>query len=253
MSEAPTRHAFVTGAGSGIGAAIARTLHRQGLRVTLAGRDIAKLQQVAVDLNGAFVTKCDVTNLDSVQAAFNHARWAHGPISVLVNNAGIAPSGPFADVAEKEWKYTLDVNVNGAFRCAQAALPDMEKLGWGRIVSIASTAGLKGYPYVSAYCASKHALIGFTRALALEVARKGVTVNAVCPGFTDTEIVNASALRISEKTGDSQSAARARLAAFNPQGRLVEPAEVASTAAWLCSEDAAAINGATISVSGGEV
>jgi NAD(P)-dependent dehydrogenase (short-subunit alcohol dehydrogenase family) len=174
-------------------------------------------------------------------------------VDILVNNAGQAASAPFGRTDAALWQRMLDVNLTGAYHCIQATLPGMLDLGWGRIVNVASTAGLTGYRYVAAYCAAKHGLVGLTRALALEVAAQGVTVNAVCPGYTETDIVLAAVANIVRKTGRSEDQARAALAAANPQGRLVQPDEVAHAVAWLCMPGASAMNGQAVAVAGGEV
>jgi NAD(P)-dependent dehydrogenase (short-subunit alcohol dehydrogenase family) len=194
-----------------------------------------------------------VADAASVQAAFAHAREQQGLIAILVNNAGQADSAPFTKTSLELWQRMLAVNLTGSFLCAQAALPDMLEAGWGRIVNVASTAGLKGYAYVSAYTAAKHGVIGLTRSLALEVATKGITVNAVCPGYTETDILRDSIANVMKKTGRSEAEARASFAAGNPQGRIVQPEQVADTVRWLCSPAAGAITGQAISVSGGEV
>src|SRR5690606_21576800 len=188
-----------------------------------------------------------------VHAAFDEARAARGPIAIVINNAGQAESAPFAKTSLALWQRMLSVNLTGSFLCAQAALPGMLDAGWGRIVNIASTAGQRGYAYVSAYTAAKHGVIGLTRSLALEVARKGVTVNAVCPGYTDTALLHESIANVVAKTGRSAEAARDGFAAGNPQQRIVHPDEVADAVLWLCGEGASAITGQSISVSGGEV
>jgi NAD(P)-dependent dehydrogenase (short-subunit alcohol dehydrogenase family) len=249
------RHALVTGAARGIGAAIARALAEDGVRLTLLGRHRDALQRLAAELPGAWhgVVVADVSDEAQVQSAFEEARAARGPLAILVNNAGQAESAPFAKTSLELWQRMLAVNLTGSFLCAQAALPDMLAAGHGRIVNIASTAGQRGYAYVAAYVAAKHGVIGLTRALALEVARKGVTVNAVCPGYTETDILRESIANVVAKTGRSEAEARAGFAAGNPQGRIVQPEQVADAVRWLCGDGAAAINGQSISVSGGEV
>jgi NAD(P)-dependent dehydrogenase (short-subunit alcohol dehydrogenase family) len=249
------RHAVVTGAARGIGAAIAASLAARGARLTLLGRRREPLVELSASLPGGphATAIADVADPAQVQAAFAAARSAGGPVAVLVNNAGAAESAPFGRTSLELWQRMLSVNLTGTFLCTQAALPDMLAAGWGRVVSIASTAGQKGYAYASAYAAAKHGVIGLTRSLALETARRGVTVNAVCPGYTDTDLLRASVENIVERTGRGAEAARAELAAANPQRRLVRPAEVADAVLWLCGDGAAAVNGQSISVSGGEV
>jgi NAD(P)-dependent dehydrogenase (short-subunit alcohol dehydrogenase family) len=250
MNTLSGKHAVVTGASRGIGLAVARTLLAHGARVTLMARDAAALELAAAGLGeGAAWQAVDVSNETSVAAAFARA----GAVDILVNNAGQAASAPFAKTDAALWQRMLDVNLTGAYRCTQAALPAMLDAGWGRIVNVASTAGLTGYRYVAAYCAAKHGLVGLTRALALELASKGITVNAVCPGYTETDIVREAVANIARKTGRSAPEARAELAAANPQGRLVRPEEVAHAVAMLCLPDAAAMNGQAIAVAGGEV
>jgi NAD(P)-dependent dehydrogenase (short-subunit alcohol dehydrogenase family) len=248
------RHALVTGGGRGIGAAIAAALAGAGARVTLLGRTKAELEATAAALPGsALAVTADVTDAGQVERAFAQARAVAGEIEILVNNAGLAKSRSLARTDEAFWRSMLEVNLTGAFHCTRAALPAMLAANRGRIVSVASTAGLRGYAYCTAYCAAKHGLVGFTRALALEVAKTGVTVNAVCPGYTDTGIVRDAIRTISEKTARSEADARESLVSFNPQQRLVQPAEVASAVLWLCSPGSESMNGQSIAVAGGEV
>jgi NAD(P)-dependent dehydrogenase (short-subunit alcohol dehydrogenase family) len=250
METLQGKHAVVTGASRGIGLAIAHALRAQGARITLMARDARALEAAVAELGGDTAWQAvDVTYAEGVSAAFARA----GAVDILVNNAGQAASAPFGRTDAALWKRMLDVNLTGAYHCIQAALPAMLDAGWGRVVNVASTAGLTGYRYVAAYCAAKHGLVGLTRALALEVANKGVTVNAVCPGFTDTDIVADAVANIVRKTGRTADQARAELAAANPLGRLVQPDEVADAVAWLCMPGAAAMNGQAIAVAGGEV
>ncbi|MGH6612560.1 SDR family NAD(P)-dependent oxidoreductase [Sphingomonas sp.] len=251
MTSLAGLHAVVTGGGTGIGAAIAQRLAAEGAMLTLIGRRIEPLRAVAAPL-GAMVAPADVTDPDAVAAAFERARAAHGPVAILINNAGAASSAPFARTSLADWRAMIAVNLDSLHICTQAALTDLKAAPMGRIVTIASTAGVKGYAYTSAYCAAKHGAIGFTRALAAELASSAITVNAVCPGFTDTDLVAGAVAGIVAKTGRSAETARAELARFNPQGRLIEPREVANSVAWLCHPDSGSITGQSIIVAGGE-
>ncbi len=249
------RHALVTGGGKGIGLAIAQALLGEGATVTLAGRSEATLKEAVASLANTKVqyVVMDVSDTESVQTAFQLSQGRDGRIDILINNAGQASSASFLKTDARLWQSMLDVNLSGSFICMQQALPAMLEAGWGRIVNVVSTAGLKGYAYVSAYCAAKHGVIGLTRAVALEVAAKGVTVNAVCPGYTETDIVKEAVANIVAKTGRTEDQAKAELAAGNPQKRLVQPQEVADAVLWLCMDGASAMNGQSIAVAGGEV
>ena len=247
-------HALITGAGQGIGAAVARLLAAEGAVVTLLGRRRAPLEAVAGTIGAtALIAMADVTDADATADAFAAARAHHGAVSILVNNAGQAESAPFRRTTRALWDQMLAVNLTGTFVCTQAALTDITTARAGRIINIASTAGQRGYAYVTAYTAAKHGVVGLTRALALELAHTAVTVNSVCPGFTETEMLTASLANIVAQTGRSEEAARAELTRTNPQGRLVQPDEVAATVLWLCTDAARSITGQCISVAGGEV
>ncbi len=259
MGRLDGHHVLVTGAGSGIGAAIARALHAEGARLSLAGRRAEPLQALAAELENRAqaVPGFDVTDPGAISAGLEKARQAFGPVSVLVNNAGEAPSAPFEKTTLDLWSKVMNVDLTGVFNVTQAVLSDLKARGTekgdARIINVASTAGLTGYAYVSAYCAAKHGVIGLTRALALELARKGITVNAVCPGFTDTPIIAKAVADIVEKTGRSPEEALAAFTRTNPQDRLVRPEEVADAVVWLSGPGAGSINGQAISISGGEV
>jgi NAD(P)-dependent dehydrogenase (short-subunit alcohol dehydrogenase family) len=242
----------VTGAGRGIGREIATTLTRAGAAVTALGRQSAAVDELVAQGIARFSVIADVTDQPTVDAAMREAA-ARQPIDILIANAGAAESAAFAKSDAALFKRMMDVNFLGVVHSIQAALPSMRQRPFGRIVVIASTAGLKGYAYVSAYAAAKHAVIGLVRSLALELATTRITVNAVCPGFTDTDLVTGAIDTIMKKTGRDRSDAISELTRHNPQGRLVTPAEVADTVLWLCGENAAAITGQAIAVAGGEI
>ncbi|MDN2565944.1 SDR family oxidoreductase [Aquibium sp. A9E412] len=246
------RHALVTGGGSGVGAAVARALAEAGHAVTICGRRADALDAVAASHAAIHGLVADVTDEASVAALYETAEAARGPFDIVVANAGAAHSAPAHRTGLDDWRRMLDVNLTGAFLTVRPALPGMARRRHGRIVLVASTAGLKGYPYVAAYVAAKHGVVGLARALAAEFATRGLTVNAVCPGFVETELLASSVARIVETTGRSAEEARASLMASNPQGRFVQPAEVADAVLWLAGDGAASITGQAISVSGGE-
>jgi 3-hydroxybutyrate dehydrogenase len=256
MGALAGQHAVVTGGGRGIGAAVAAALAAEGATVSVLGRDAARLAAQVELLGGAARAQgvaVDVTDEASVKSAFAAVRARFGRVDVLVNNAGEAGSAPLAKTDLALWQRMLTVNLTGTFLCTREVLPEMTARRSGRIVNVASTAGLVGYAYVSAYCAAKHGVVGFTRAAALECAKTGVTVNAVCPGYTETDMLSAAVANIVAKTGKTESETRAALVANNPQGRMVQPAEVAGAVLWLCLPASSSVTGQAIAVAGGEV
>ena len=227
----------------------AQALAADGIELTLMGRNLESVARTAETLPNARAIVIDVTNAASVRNAFGEA----GNVDILINNAGAAESAPFERTDEALWQRMLEVNLSGAYRCSQAVLPSMRERQFGRIVNVSSTAGLKGYAYVTAYCAAKHGLVGLTRALAAETGRYGITVNAVCPGFTETDLLTASLDKIKSATGLSEEEARKRLLEGNDQMRFVQPEEIAAKVAWLCSDSASEVSGETFILDGGAV
>jgi NAD(P)-dependent dehydrogenase (short-subunit alcohol dehydrogenase family) len=246
------KHALVTGGGSGIGAAIALALAEEGAAVTICGRRLPELQASAARHGNIHAQTADVTDEDSLRRLYRDAQAARGSFGIVVANAGAAESAPAEKVTRASWDHTIGVNLTGAFLSVQPALAAMRERQWGRIVFIASTAGLKGYAYVAPYVAAKHGVVGLSRALAAETASAGITVNAVCPGFTETPMLERAVDRIVAATKRSESETRGALAATNPQARFIKPEEVAAAVVWLCAGDSAAITGQAISISGGE-
>ena len=252
MTDLAGKHALVTGGGSGIGAAIALTLAQAGASVTICGRRIEMLQNTAARHKNIRAEAADVTDEESVSQLYQRAQAARGPLNIVVANAGAAQSAPAEKVSHELWSKTIEVNLTGAFLSVKPALAGMRQQGWGRIIFIASTAGLKAYPYVAPYVAAKHGVVGLARALALETAKAGITVNAICPGYTETPLLEQAVSRIVATTKRSEADARKILAANNPQGRFIQPQEVADAVLWLCADASTAITGQAISVSGGE-
>jgi NAD(P)-dependent dehydrogenase (short-subunit alcohol dehydrogenase family) len=247
------RHALVTGGARGIGAAIVAALAGQGARVTILGRDRVALEDAVARRRASGCVVADVTDPAALAAAIERAEAQGGPLDILVNNAGAVETAPFARATRGHWDAMLAVNLTAAFDACRAVVPGMVRRGHGRIVNVASTAGLRGYPYVAAYVAAKHGLVGLTRALALELATSGVTVNAVCPGYTETDLLAGAARRVAAATGRSAQDALAQFAKSNPQGRLVTPDQVADAVLFLCRPAASAMTGQAIAVAGGEV
>jgi NAD(P)-dependent dehydrogenase (short-subunit alcohol dehydrogenase family) len=253
MNGFTAKHALVTGGGRGIGRAIAAALTAAGVAVTVTGRSEAPLREAVQQKDAAAYFTADVTDERALADCIKKAVAERGAIDILVANAGGAESAPFAKSSADTFRRMIDLNLMGTVHAARAVIGDMTARRFGRIVVVASTAGLKGYAYVSAYCAAKHALVGLVRSLALETAKSGITVNAVCPGFTDTDLMRESITRITEKTGRSKNAALEEFTRQNPLGRLIAPEEVAAAVAFLCSNAASGITGTTMTVAGGEV
>ncbi|CAN5899271.1 SDR family NAD(P)-dependent oxidoreductase [soil metagenome] len=253
-----SRHAVVTGGGRGIGAAIAVELAQLGAELTLMGRSLAPLEEQAARLQEEFGVRaaaipCDVADEESVTTAFAAARERFGDPLVLVNNAGQAEGAPLLQTSKELWDRLIGVNLTGTFLCSRAVLEGMLRAGWGRIINVASVAGLEGRGRITAYTASKHGVVGFTRSLAHEVVKKGVTVNALCPTYVETEMTDRAVERLSAALGKSAEEAKQMLIRPIPLGRLIYPEEVASLAAWLCSPAADAVTGTAIPIAGGQV
>ena len=253
MAALQGRHALVTGGGRGIGRAIAAALTGAGAAVTVVGRGEAALKDAVGTGEAAAYGVADVTDEQALAAQIERAASAHGPIDILVANAGGAESAPFTETAPSQFRQMFELNVMGTVHAIRAVLGPMVARKSGRVIAIASIAGVKGYGYVSAYCGAKHAVVGLVRSLAIETAKTGVTVNAVCPGYTDTEMMRESVMRIVEKTGRTPAEAEAAILKGNPLGRFVKPQEVAAAVLYLCSPDAAAVTGTTLMVAGGEI
>lgn len=253
MAQLEGKHALVTGGGSGVGLSIVTALIDAGASVTVTGRNKGTLDVVAASSERITSAVCDVTDSAEVDRLFASVKGEHGGADIVIANAGAAESVPFTKLSLQAWNAMIDVNLTGAFLTMQGGLLGMEGKSWGRIVTIASVAGLKGYGYVSAYCAAKHGVVGLTRAVAIEVAQSGITVNAICPGYTQTPMLERTIDNIVEKTGRSREDAAKTLLRGNPTGRFVEPEEVAQSVLWLCGPHSGAVTGQALSISGGEI
>jgi 3-hydroxybutyrate dehydrogenase len=257
MAALAGRRALVTGGGRGIGREIAIDLARQGAAVAIGARTTTQLDEVAASIAvlgvEALVVELDVSRVESVREGIARASSRLGGVDILVNGAGVAPSAPLVRTPDSDWHAAIGTNLSGCFYTMREALPGMIERGWGRVVNVASIAGKTGYPYTAAYAASKHGVLGLTRTAALEVAERGVTVNAVCPGYVDTPMTDAAVERIARKTGADPGAIRRRLEEMSPQRRLVTSAEVSALVLFLCGDSARGINGQALSVDGGTV
>jgi len=260
FSEKPLKgqHALITGGSRGIGAAISNTLAKLGANISLTGRTEGTLNDQAGALRvhegvEVFTTTGDMSSEADVEKCFAAAADKLGPVNILINNAGIGKSAPFHRMDTEFWNQTIGLNLTGTYLCTKQVYGTMREAGYGRIVNISSTVGLRGYPYIAAYCASKHGVIGLTRTLALEAVKTGITVNAVCPGYTDTDLVSDAVDSIVGKTGRDRDEIQAEIDNMSPMGRMVAPEEVAETVAWICLPSSASITGQAIVVAGGAV
>jgi len=252
------QHALITGGSRGIGAAISNALAALGADISLLARDNKTLINQSDHLKAefganVFYASTDITNEEEIEGSFNKSIDANGPIDILINNAGIGKSMPFHKMDLEFWKATLDLNLTGTFLCTKQVYENMRERGYGRIINISSTVGLRGYPYIAAYTASKHAVIGLTRTLALEAVKKGITVNAICPGYTETDLVSEAIDNIAKTSGRDKKNIKTEIENISPMGRLVTPEEVAESVAWLCLPSSASITGQAIVVAGGSV
>lgn len=253
MNDVKDKHVLISGGGTGVGKAIATVFAGAGAKVTIIGRTEQALLSVAGELANTLGLCADVTDRASIEQMLDEARAVHGPVAITIANAGAVETAPFKSVTDVQWQQSLNVNLTGTFNLFQSTVNEMTDAGWGRLISVASTAGLKGYPYVSSYCAAKHGVIGLVKALALETAKKGLTVNALCPGFVETPMLERSIENIIQKTAMDREQARAALSKDNPMGGFIQPEEVAQAALYLCTAGASSINGQAIAINGGEV
>jgi NAD(P)-dependent dehydrogenase (short-subunit alcohol dehydrogenase family) len=252
------QHALITGGSRGIGAAISNALAALGADISLVARDLKTLEIQSNHLKSefgvnVFSTSTDITNEKEIESSFKKSEKINGAVDILINNAGIGKSMPFHKMDLDFWKTTLDLNLTGTFLCTKQVYENMRERGYGRIINISSTVGLRGYPYIAAYAASKHAVIGLTRTLALEAVKKGITVNAICPGYTETDLVSEAIDNIAKTSGRDKVTIKTEIENMSPMGRLVTPEEVAESAAWLCLPSSASVTGQAIVVAGGSV